>query len=122
MNAPVRRAINFSDDPATLARQVGELARDLYQRTRYELSEAKWGGIVSFLDDRVKPKVDVGKTKPLAIVAVDVEDVTNRSKLLPGGVRWQWVDGQARIDDMWTPFAGDTEYRITFLVIRKGGV
>ena len=116
MNAPIRRVFDYSDDPKTLARQVGELARDVYQRTRYEFSEVEWSGIVTLGE---KWRLDVGRTKPLAIVAIDVDDTTNRSKLLPGAVRWQWVDGQAQIDDVWTPFAGATEYRVTFLVIHR---
>lgn len=119
MNAAIRRVHGFSQDAATLAREVGELARDLYQRTRYTFSEVQWEGIVTL---GAKWRVDVGRTKPIAITIIDAYDKTNRRGELTGGVQWQWVDGQAQIDDAWTPFAGGNEYRVTFLVIHKAGV
>lgn len=118
MNASIRRVHNYSQDPVQLAREVGELARDLYQRTKYSFDEVRWTGVVTL---GKKWRLDVGRTKPVAIVAIDVVDETNRSKLLPGAVRWEWVDGQAQIDDVWTPVAGGVKYTITFLVIHKVG-
>ncbi|MEK9724873.1 MAG: hypothetical protein VW405_15505 [Rhodospirillaceae bacterium] len=118
MTESVRRLHQFSSDPMVLAGQVGELARDLDQRTRYTFSEVKWAGVVTL---GKKWRVDVGRTKPVAIVAIDAYDETNRRGELPGAVQWQWVDGQAQIDDIWTPFAGGSECRVTFLVIHRAG-
>jgi len=103
MNAPARKVFQYSDDPAELARQVGELARDLYQRTKYEWSEVKWAGIPKL---GKKWRVSVGRTKPLVLTIIDAYDKTLRRHELPGAVQWSWVDGQAQIDDVWTPFAG----------------
>lgn len=118
MNASIRKVHQYSSDPATLAREVGELARDVYQRTRYTFTEVTWSGLVT-LDGSWK--IRVGRTKPVAITIIDAYDKTNRRGELGGGVQWQWVDGQAQIDDTWTPFAGATEYDVTFLVIHKVG-
>ena len=116
MNAPIRKVYSYSKDPAALAVQVGQLARDLYARTRYEFSEVRCSGVVTF---GKKWRLDVGREKPLAVVAIDVQDTTNRTAILPGAVQWQWVNGQAQIDDMWSPFSADTEYLVTFLVIHR---
>ena len=120
MNAPIRKLIKFSSDAVSLAREVGELARDLYQRTRYTHSVKTWGpGTIKLANGAFT--LDVGRNKPVAVVLVDVEDTTNRTKLLPGGVQWQWIDGLVQVDDVWTPYLNDTDYKLTFLVTHDRG-
>lgn len=118
MNAPIRRTHQFSADPARLAEQVGELARDVYARTRYTFSEVQWRGVVTLGE---KWRLDVGRSKPVAVVIVDAYDETLRRAELPGAVQWQWVNGQVQIDDLLTPFSGGSVCRATFLIIHRAG-
>lgn len=119
MTESIRKLVRFSTDAAALAREVGELARDVYQRTRYTQSVKEWGpGTVTF---GTTFRIDVGRFKPVAIQCVDVEDDTNRTKQVPPGVQWQWVDGAAQIDAMDPTLSASTVYRLRFLVTHDRG-
>jgi len=118
MTPAVRRFTRFSDDPERLAQQVGELSRDMDALTGTRASIHSWQGPVVLGE---KFRVDVGGRKPDALMCVAVEDLTNRSQLVPGGVSWSWVNGQVQVDDTQIGFAAGDIYKVTFLAVRFEG-
>lgn len=113
----LRRTTGYSERSLEeLAMQVGELARDTLSALGTEIALHSWRGIVSFGRGF---RMTVGATKPVAVLCVAIEDMTNRGYLEPSAVMWSWQDGQVQVDDMSAGFSAGTEYTVTFLVVRS---
>lgn len=118
MTSAVRRLTRYSEDPQQLAGQVAELARDVEQRSRLQITLHEWKGPI-VLGKQFRLAAPAGK--PDAVMCVAVEDITNRGHLVPAGIQWSWQSGYVQIDDTQIGFAAGDIYRVTFMVLTVEG-
>lgn len=112
----IRRTGGYSADPIVLAKQVGELARDVREAFRLEMA----GPFVHEGKIRLPFLLDVGGKKPLALIASYTDEETEQST----EATWKWVgsrfgDGQCKVTSLTHAPASTVRVSLRFFAIRE---